>query len=85
LKNDPATASMRDRVAAMADIDGMISRWTEGFTRDELFARLVAHRVPSAPVRDLPEVIADPHMHERGMLFEIDHPQYGPITVCRSP
>jgi formyl-CoA transferase len=36
-------------------------------------------------VRDLPEVIADPHMHERGMLLEIDHPQYGPITVCRSP
>jgi crotonobetainyl-CoA:carnitine CoA-transferase CaiB-like acyl-CoA transferase len=24
-------------------------------------------------------------MHERGMLIEIDHPDYGPITVPHSP
>jgi crotonobetainyl-CoA:carnitine CoA-transferase CaiB-like acyl-CoA transferase len=27
----------------------------------------------------------DPHMHERGMLTEIDHPELGPITVPTSP
>jgi crotonobetainyl-CoA:carnitine CoA-transferase CaiB-like acyl-CoA transferase len=41
--------------------------------------------VPSAPVRTAPEVMADPHMHERGMLAEIDHPELGPITVPTSP
>jgi crotonobetainyl-CoA:carnitine CoA-transferase CaiB-like acyl-CoA transferase len=41
--------------------------------------------VPSAPVRNLREVIDDPHMHERGMLEEIDHPELGRITVPTSP
>ena len=43
------------------------------------------HRIPSAPVRDLREVINDPHMHERGMLQRIDHPSLGPIIVPNSP
>lgn len=85
LKGDPRMATMRDRVAHMDEIDALISEWTSSQSRDDLFARLAAFRVPSAPVRDLPEVIADRHMHERGMLLEVDHPQYGRITVCRSP
>ncbi|GGF49161.1 hypothetical protein GCM10011611_64430 [Aliidongia dinghuensis] len=85
LKDDPRTVTMRDRVHHMAAIDAIIADWTSSLSRTELFDRLVAFRVPSAPVRDLPEVLADPHMHERGMLLEVDHPQYGRITVCRSP
>jgi len=27
----------------------------------------------------------DPHMHERGMLAEIEHPELGPITLPTSP
>jgi crotonobetainyl-CoA:carnitine CoA-transferase CaiB-like acyl-CoA transferase len=29
--------------------------------------------------------MADKHMHERGMLAEIDHPELGRITVPTSP
>jgi formyl-CoA transferase len=85
LKDRPETATMRDRVARMAEIDDMVAAWSRQLSRDALFAKLVAHRVPSAPVRDLHEVIADPHMIERGMLLQIAHPHYGEITVCRSP
>jgi CoA:oxalate CoA-transferase len=45
----------------------------------------MAHRVPCAPVRDLAEVVADPHLHERGFLQHQDHPELGPITVQGSP
>jgi CoA:oxalate CoA-transferase len=41
--------------------------------------------VPSAPVRDLLEVMNDRHMHERGMLERIDHPELGDIVVPTSP
>jgi formyl-CoA transferase len=85
LETDERYMAMKGRVAHMQEIDSMISEWSRNMTRDQLFECLVANRVPSAPVRDLPEVINDEHMHARGMLFEIDHPQYGPITVCRSP
>ncbi len=48
-------------------------------------ALLRRHRVPSAPVRNLREVMNDPHMHQRGMLETIDHPELGRIVVPTSP
>jgi crotonobetainyl-CoA:carnitine CoA-transferase CaiB-like acyl-CoA transferase len=41
--------------------------------------------VPAAPVRDLTEVLADRHLHERGYLVEVDHPEMGTVTLPRSP
>jgi len=29
--------------------------------------------------------VHDPHMHERGMLVEIEHPELGTITVPTTP
>jgi crotonobetainyl-CoA:carnitine CoA-transferase CaiB-like acyl-CoA transferase len=36
-------------------------------------------------VRTVPEVMNDPHMHGRGMLERIDHPELGRIVVPTSP
>ncbi|MGO1120683.1 CaiB/BaiF CoA transferase family protein [Rhodovibrionaceae bacterium A322] len=85
LSGDARFASMRDRVAAMAEIDKLVSDWSRELSKEVLSARLRQHRVPFAPVRDLPEVIADDALRERGALLDIEHPTYGPITACRSP
>lgn len=82
---DQRMASMNARVANMDMVDGMVASWTGQHDKQSLFARLIKERVPCAPVRDLREVVADPHMHARGMLEEIDHPEFGAITVARSP
>ena len=82
---DPRMVSMNARVANMEMVDGMVASWTAQHSKQSLFARLIKERVPCAPVRDLKEVVADPHMHARGMLEEIDHPEFGTITVARSP
>jgi formyl-CoA transferase len=36
-------------------------------------------------VRTLMEVVNDPHLHQRGMLQWIDHPEHGRIVVQSSP
>jgi crotonobetainyl-CoA:carnitine CoA-transferase CaiB-like acyl-CoA transferase len=36
-------------------------------------------------MRDLVEVMNDPHVHERGMLEWVEHPELGRITVPNSP
>jgi formyl-CoA transferase len=85
LAEHPLFATRRARVQHIDEVDEVVSAFTRGHSRDALFALLQAHRVPCAPVRDLGEVTTDEHLHERGMLREIDHPEFGPITVPHSP
>ncbi len=85
LKGEPRFANNAARVQAMAEVDGLIEAWTRTKTKAEAFAILKRHRVPSSPVRDLAEVMHDPHMHQRGMLERIDHPDLGEIVVPTSP
>jgi CoA:oxalate CoA-transferase len=85
LKDDPRFADNAARVGNLALTDAVVQRWTEALGKDEIFARTKQHRIPSAPVRDLLEVMNDRHMHERGMLERIDHPELGDIVVPTSP
>jgi CoA:oxalate CoA-transferase len=85
LKGDPRFQDLKTRVAHIDEVDDLVSQWTERRTKAALVETLLAHRVPHAPVRDLNEVINDPHMHDRGSLRWIDHPQYGRIVVQNSP
>ena len=82
---DPRFATNAERIAHMDATDALVTAWTQTLPKMEIFARLKAGRVPSAPVRTAPEVMADRHMHERGMLADIEHPELGPITVPTSP
>jgi CoA:oxalate CoA-transferase len=77
--------SMAKRVARIDEVDRFVSEWSRTLGKQEAFERLLAQRVPSAPVRDLEEVVADPHLRARGMLHDIVHPEYGAITVPDSP
>jgi crotonobetainyl-CoA:carnitine CoA-transferase CaiB-like acyl-CoA transferase len=69
----------------MDETDAVVAEWTRTLPKMAVFARLKADRVPCAPVRTAPEVMHDPHMHERGMLAEIEHPELGTITVPTTP
>ena len=82
--NDPSMRTVRDRVANMDAVDDLVAGWTRQHAKAELFDVLISHRVPSAPVRDLPEVIEDEVLRARGALLEIDHPFYGRLVVPRS-
>jgi CoA:oxalate CoA-transferase len=85
LGDDPRFRTNPDRVRHMDETDAVVGEWTRTLPKMEVFARLKAGRVPCAPVRTAPEVMHDPHMHERGMLAEIEHPELGPITLPTSP
>jgi CoA:oxalate CoA-transferase len=84
LLDDPRLTSLKSRVAHMDLVDEIVAAWTREWDKQDLFALLIARHVPCAPVRDLGEVVDDAHMHARGALARIDHPELGPITVPRS-
>lgn len=85
LTDDQRYRSLKDRVAHMDEVDDAIAAWTQQGTSTALFARLMAAKVPCAPVRGLGEVMEDANMHARGALARIDHPEFGNIIVQRSP
>lgn len=85
LADDPRFRDKVARVRNMDQTDQLIADWSSKITREEACAALARFKVPSAPVRDLEEVCNDRHMHARGMLEWIDHPQFGRIVIPDSP
>jgi CoA:oxalate CoA-transferase len=81
LADDARFATLKSRVAHMDLVDNLVAAWTHTFDKEELFKLLMKHRVPCAPVRDLGEVMNDPHLHARGALRRVDHPTLGEIVL----
>ena len=47
-----------------------------------LAAELVlAHGIPAGPIMNIKEILDDPHVKEREMFVEMDHPTLGKVTV----
>jgi CoA:oxalate CoA-transferase len=78
-------ATRAERVERMDEMDELVGSWTRGRSTEAAIETLLAHGVPCAPVRDLAAVTTDPHLRERGMLRELDHPEVGRVTLPHSP
>ena len=85
LAEDPGFATMKARAAHVDEVDEMVSGWTRGQTREAIMTALNGVDVFCGIVKELPEVMTDPHLHARGMLREIDDPRLGRITMWTSP
>ena len=85
LAEDPRFATNAARVAHMDETDALVEAWTRRLPKMKVAARTKEYRIPCAPVRTAPEVMNDPHMHGRGMLARIDHPELGEIVVPTTP
>jgi CoA:oxalate CoA-transferase len=85
LGEDPRYAKLSRRSKLRDEIDAIIGEWTRTRTRSELMELLNANDIICGVVKELPEVMTDPHLIERGALQQLDHPQLGPITIFTSP
>lgn len=86
LKEDPRFINNTARVAHYAETEAIVNAWTNASTRATIFAATSKAKVPCAPVRDIEEVMLDPHMHGRGTLEWVDHYDYEyPVVLPNSP
>ncbi|HXH20591.1 MAG TPA: CoA transferase, partial [Dehalococcoidia bacterium] len=70
-------ASMEGRRAAHDEIDASIRAWCADLDHREAARRLQAAGVAAGPVLANWEVVTDPHLHQRGYLVHIEHPDAG--------
>ena len=85
LRDDPTLATTPGRCASMDMIDEAVGDWTRHQAKADLFERITAAHIPAAPLTRLSELVADPHLRERGMLREVEHPTMGTVTVFGNP
>jgi crotonobetainyl-CoA:carnitine CoA-transferase CaiB-like acyl-CoA transferase len=92
LRDDPDLATNELRVTRRRDVFDALSRWTSSRTKADVLAHL-GGQVPVGAVRDVAEIVADPHVAARDMLVELEHPGTGrryqvagqPLKFSRTP
>lgn len=67
------------------EMDVLLSPWLMRHTKEEIFAQCQAVGIPFAPVYSLADVLAHPHLRDRGYFVEVDHPVVGRQTYPGAP
>ncbi|MBB3014115.1 CaiB/BaiF CoA transferase family protein [Cupriavidus alkaliphilus] len=84
LRDDPHLRKLAGRIERIDELTEEIARWAAEHTRDQVTELLQKHHVPSAPLRYVNEVLADPHLRARGFLTDHDTAN-GTVALPNSP
>jgi len=78
LAEDPRFSTTEARLSHQDELEPLIEQWTLGCQAEDVVEKLQAAGVPAGPVLDSAQVLADPHMVQRGYVQSPDHPIVGP-------
>jgi crotonobetainyl-CoA:carnitine CoA-transferase CaiB-like acyl-CoA transferase len=75
------TEREENRAELLAELGGVFA------ARDveEWLPALAAAGVPSGPINDVAQAMAEPHTQARGLIVESEHPVFGTVRAVRSP
>ena len=82
---DPRFSDPMIRGANCDAVDSMIEEWTSKRAKMEAMSYLAERGVPCGAILDMTELLNNPHLRERGMVTEIEHPTRGKVAVLGSP
>jgi crotonobetainyl-CoA:carnitine CoA-transferase CaiB-like acyl-CoA transferase len=92
LATDPRSATAHARAENRQWVFEELQKAFAKFPRDEAMHRLVAADVPTGPVYDYAEVVADEQMWVNGYLAEVEHPHFAghravgiPVEMSATP
>jgi crotonobetainyl-CoA:carnitine CoA-transferase CaiB-like acyl-CoA transferase len=76
---DPRWRTLAQRAAGTDVINRVVADWVATMSAAEVEARCLEHGVPVGTIYDAGDILADPHMAERGDLVTVADPVAGPI------
>lgn len=77
LADDPRYRTAADRKAHEEVLEAIITEWTKERDRWEITRTLQAMGVAAFPSMSAADLSADPHLNERGIFVELEHPEVG--------
>ena len=81
LIDDPRYTDQRERNKRFDEVYTFIRTWTEQHDKLTVMQKLGEVGIPCGAVFDSRDILADPHLHERGMIVTVEHPTRGAITM----
>lgn len=84
LRADETLRKLPERIRRIEEVTNWIADWMAPRTRAEIIDVCQEFHIPAAPLRDVMEVLEDPHLHARGFL-SYQPTQAGPVTLPNSP
>jgi crotonobetainyl-CoA:carnitine CoA-transferase CaiB-like acyl-CoA transferase len=85
LAEDVRFATNRDRVERYETLRPLLANHLRTRTRAEWIAALTGEGIPCGAVRDVGEVLEDPHLHARDMIASAEHAVLGAVRVLGVP
>ena len=82
---DPRFQDLASRRRNQAELDQIISSWTQERDHYQVMHMLQAHGVPAGAVLKGSETIADPHLEARGFWDVVEHPEAGTYKQTTTP
>jgi crotonobetainyl-CoA:carnitine CoA-transferase CaiB-like acyl-CoA transferase len=79
LPNDPRFANNPARVKNVEELDRLIGNWTKTMTAEEADRVLTEADIPCTLIYTAAEIAADPQFRERGMVRDVEDPQFGKV------
>ena len=81
LKTDPRFRTNSDRIRHLQALDGIIGEWVGRYHQDIALEIFEAAGVTAAPILDVDQVVADPHIREREVLLTMPDREYGEVLM----
>lgn len=85
LRQDERFATPPARARNAAALTAIIESWTATRAKHDVMKAFAGRGIPCGAVLDTSEVLADPHLRERGTIFDLDHPTRGRFAMIGSP
>jgi CoA:oxalate CoA-transferase len=85
LAADPRLKTNPGRVRHCDEVIARVEAALEQRTTQEWLDVLRDVGIPCAPVNDVAQALCDPHVRDRGMVLEVEHPTAGAIRLLGNP
>jgi len=79
LADDPEWDTLAKRATRSDEINDLVAKWTSGLTAAKVEEACVAAQVPVGTAYTAADIVACPHMAERGDLVTVEDPVVGPV------
>ena len=85
LADDPRFATADGRWENREALNGIVEAWTRQRSKHEVMRLMGDAGVPCGATLDTGEVLADPHLHARDMIVDVDYPTRGTYQTVGCP